>query len=198
MLKEADIRLSENLDLGCVLKEVVKCGQELTHARYGVIAVLKDTPRDFRLNWSPVGQVFPTWIDPSGKAFPKSTSYTISGLNTEERYKLRVRARYNGYSGDWSNVVEDLVASVEASSSAADMAVSPSSPTDLPPFGAVGAANLVRSQPGELTVSWEAPDDSEQPHDLVTTGLGIAECQMLEEAEERTPFFHTFVDFQVR
>ena len=188
-LKEAVIRISENSDLGSVLQYVVKSGQELTHARYGVIAVLKDTPRDFRVNWSPVDQVFPTWIDPSGNAFPKSTSYTISGLNPGEGYKVRVRARYNGYSGDWSNVVEDVVASVEASSSAADMVVSPSSPTDLPPFGAVGAVNLVSSQPGELTVSWEAPDDSEQPHDLITTGLGIAEYQRLEEAVERTPFF---------
>ncbi len=188
-VKEAVIRINENLDLGSVLQEVVESVQELTQARYGVIAIQTETPRDFRVNWCPVGKVFPTWVDSSGNAFPKSTSYTISGLEAGGRFKVRVRARYSGYSGDWSNVVEDDVASVEAGSSAAKMAVSPSSPTDSPLFKAVGAVNLVSSQPGELTVSWDAPDDSEQPHDLITAGMSDAENQRLEEAESRLPFF---------
>ena len=35
------------------------------------------------------------------------------------------------------------------------------------------------NQPGELTVSWDAPDDSGQPHDLFSAGLNAAEHQRL-------------------
>ena len=188
-VKEAVIRICEKQDSRSVLQEVVESVQELTQARCGVIAIQTDTPGDFRVNWSPVGEVFPTWVDPSGNAFPKSTSYTISGLEPGGRYRVRVRARYSGYSGDWSNVVEDVVAPVEAGSSAARKVVSPSSAADSPLFKAVGAVNLVSSQPGELTVSWDAPDDSEQPHDLITAGMSDAEYQRLEEAGSRLPFF---------
>ncbi len=188
-LRETVIRINENIDLGCVLQEVVNSAQALMLARYGVIAILEDKPRDYRVNWSPVSKEFPTWADPSGNAFPKTSSCIISGLNPSERYKVRVRARYSGYSGDWSNLAETVVASAEAETTAANMGVSPPTPTDSPRFRAVGAVNLESKQPGELTMSWDAPDDSGQPHDFITTGLSVAEKQRLEETPGRMPFF---------
>ena len=71
-----------------------------------------DTPRDYRVNWARVGENFPTWTDSSGNAFPTTSSYTITGLDQDVRYKVKVRARYDGPPGDWSGIVEAVVASV--------------------------------------------------------------------------------------
>ena len=64
-----------------------------------------ESPKDYRVNWAPVGDSFPTWTDSSGNAFPTGSSYTISGLAAGERYKVKVRARYHeGGPGDWTDV----------------------------------------------------------------------------------------------
>ena len=81
----------------------------------GVIALSWDapseTPRDYRVNWGPVGQGFPSFRGDVGNAYPTSNSYTISGADEGARYKVRVRARYDsGGPGDWSGVVEVDVA----------------------------------------------------------------------------------------
>ena len=70
-----------------------------------------ETPRDYRISWARVGESFLTWTDLSGNAFPTSSSYTITGLEEGVRYKVKVRARYNGSSGSWTEPVEaDVVA----------------------------------------------------------------------------------------
>ena len=81
----------------------------------GVIALSWDapseTPRDYRVNWGPVGQGFPSFRGDVGNAYPTSNSYTISGVDEGARFKVRVRARYDsGGPGDWSGVVEVDVA----------------------------------------------------------------------------------------
>ena len=45
------------------------------------------------------------------------------------------------------------------------------------------------NQPGELTVSWDAPDDSGQPHDLFSAGLNAAEHQRLLDTPAGMQFF---------
>ena len=72
--------------------------------------VPSETPHDYRISWAKVGESFRTWTDLSGNAFPTSPSYTITGLDAGVRYKVRVRARYNGSSGDWTEPVEADVA----------------------------------------------------------------------------------------
>ena len=70
------------------------------------------TPNDYRLSWARVGENFKTWTDISGNAFPTNSSYTITGLDEGVRYKVKVRARYEGESpGGWSASVEAVVAS---------------------------------------------------------------------------------------
>ena len=69
-----------------------------------------DTPTDYRVNWARVGEDFPTWTDSSGNAFPTTSSYTITGLDQGVRYKVKVRARYDGPPGGWSGIVEVVVA----------------------------------------------------------------------------------------
>ena len=69
-----------------------------------------ETPRDYRISWARVGESFLTWTDLSGNAFPTSASYTITGLEEGVRYKVKVRARFNGSSGPWTEPVEADVA----------------------------------------------------------------------------------------
>ena len=71
---------------------------ELPARRTGrVVDAPTKTPRDYRVNWARVGERFPTWTDLSGNAFPTSSSYTITGLDEGVRYKVKVRARFNGF-----------------------------------------------------------------------------------------------------
>ena len=72
--------------------------------------VPSETPHDYRVSWAKVGESFRTWTDLSGNAFPTSPSYTITGLDAGVRYKVKVRARYNGSAGDWTEPVEADVA----------------------------------------------------------------------------------------
>ena len=81
----------------------------------GEIAVTWDAPssapRDYRINWAPDGENFPSRRNSSGNAFPTSASYTITGLDQGVTYKIRVRARYDGPNGGWAPVVRATVAS---------------------------------------------------------------------------------------
>ena len=87
----------------------------LSSNQAGVLEVSWDapseTPKDYRVGWAKVGENFRTWTDTSVNAFPTSPSYTITGLEAGERYKVHVRARYHsGGPGDWSDEYEADVA----------------------------------------------------------------------------------------
>ena len=74
-----------------------------------------DEPADYRISWAKVGEDFKTWTDQSGNAFPTEPSYTITGLEGGEEYKVMVRARYDGSSGDWSG--EAVITVIESQAS---------------------------------------------------------------------------------
>ena len=61
-----------------------------------------EAPVDYRVSWAKVGESYLTWTDLTGNAFPTATSQTIADLEEGETYKVTVRARYGGTSGDWS------------------------------------------------------------------------------------------------
>ena len=66
--------------------------------------VPSEYPVDYRINWAVETEGFPTWTDLSGNAFPTVNAYTITGLAVDVCYKVRVRARYGGSAGDWTEV----------------------------------------------------------------------------------------------
>ena len=72
-----------------------------------------EEPADYRISWAKEGEDFKTWTDNTGNAFPTEPSYTIPGLEGGEEYKVKIRARYDGSSGDWSG---EAVITVAASS----------------------------------------------------------------------------------
>ena len=61
-----------------------------------------EAPADYRISWAKVGESYLTWTNLTGNAFPAATSQTIADLEEGETYKVTVRARYGGTSGDWS------------------------------------------------------------------------------------------------
>ena len=61
-----------------------------------------EEPGDYRIAWAKVGEGFRTWTDLTVNAFPTTTSHTITDLEEGAEYKVKVRARYDGGSGDWS------------------------------------------------------------------------------------------------
>ena len=77
-----------------------------------------ETPRDYRISWARADQDYPSREDSSANAFPTDTSYTITGLDEGVRYKVRVRARYDGSSGPFSASVEAVIASAPTLTSA--------------------------------------------------------------------------------
>ena len=62
-----------------------------------------EEPKDYRIAWAKVGEGFRTWTDLTVNAFPTTTSHTITDLEEGAEYKVMVRARYDGGSGDWSD-----------------------------------------------------------------------------------------------
>ena len=190
MLNQAVTRIKEKPDLENVLREVIGSALAITDASCGVITFLTDPPRDYRVTWASVDDRFRTWLDPSINAFPLTSPYTITGLNPCQRYMVRVRARYEkGPYGDWSQVAEAGAAPLAHKVTAADAQVPKAAPANSAPYRQVPTLNLVCNQPGELTVSWNAPDDSAQPHDLFSAGLTSAEHQRLVDTPAGMQFF---------
>jgi len=190
MLNQAVARIKEKTDLENVLQEVIDSAREITNASFGVITFLTDPPRDYRVTWAPIDDRFRTWLDPSINAFPMTSPYTITGLDPCQRYMVRVRARYEiGPYGDWSRVAEAGAAPLAHNVTAADAQNTKAAPADSAPYRQVVLLNLACSQPGEITVSWDAPDDSGQPHDLFSAGLNAAEHRLLVDSPAGTQFF---------
>ena len=189
MLNQAVTRIKEITDLENVLQEVIDSAREITNASYGAITFLTDPPRDYRVTWAPIDDRFRTWLDPSINAFPMTSPYTITGLDPCQRYMVRVRARYEiGPYGDWSRVAEAGAAPLAHNVTAADAQNTKAAPADSAPYRQVVLLNLACSQPGELTVSWDAPDDSGRPHDLFSAGLNAAEHQRLVDTQAGMQF----------
>ena len=68
-----------------------------------------ESPQDYRVMYAPIDESYKTWSDPSGNAFPTGASITLTGLDQGVSYKVKVRARYSGSSGPWTEQVEALV-----------------------------------------------------------------------------------------
>ena len=64
----------------------------------------REAPVDYRVNWARKGEDFPTWTDLSANAYPLVNTYTVTGLEIDVCYKFRLRARYGGSAGDWTEV----------------------------------------------------------------------------------------------
>ena len=129
----------------------------------GVLEVSWDaptaTPREYRIMWARVDESFPSYRDNDGNAYPTEPTYTISGLDEDVRYKVKVRARYNDSPGDWSEKAEALVA-------AAPTATATDAPTPMPTDTATPTATATATHTPAATVpptSTPIPTDTATP-----------------------------------
>ena len=58
--------------------------------------VPESNPTDYRVNWAPFQQSFPSWREDYGNDYLADSSLTLQGLDPGVRYKVQVRARYRG------------------------------------------------------------------------------------------------------
>ena len=124
-----------------------------------------EAPVDYRISWAKADESFRTWTDLTGNAFPTVASHAITGLDEGQEYKVIVRARYGGTSGDWSGEVTITVLGVpnddlpntryEQTSTVAVL-----EPT--PPLGPrdIGRIVLNSTSPGTIEAAWDAPSEA--------------------------------------
>ena len=66
-----------------------------------------DAPADYRISWNEADQDdFPSYTEDHGNAYPTEPTYMITGLTPGVRYKVTLRARYNGPAGPWTEAIE--------------------------------------------------------------------------------------------
>ena len=116
-------------------------------------------PSDYRLNWGPADQPFPSWRDALGNEFPRDNGLTLSELTPGASYKLRLRARYNAgayarspWSGPWTAELVVEVADEQADEQAVEDAQEdpPPAPTGL----------RAEATDGVVRLTWDDPDDA--------------------------------------
>ncbi len=74
-------------------------------------------PKDHRVRWKKTSDAsYPSWKDANGNAYPTSNSYTINDLECGISYSVEVRARFNGWSGDWTEASASTLACEDDSS----------------------------------------------------------------------------------
>ena len=107
------------------------------------------TPLDYRVSWARASENFPSARDEPGNAFPTTPSYTTTELEQGVRYQVRVRARYENATGDWSAPAEVVVASASTAKS------------EPPPARPGQPQNLqVEVTHNSVSLSWSAPAES--------------------------------------
>ena len=144
----------------------------------GELAVAWDmpspAPTDYRVDWARPDAEFRSYKVDEGHLYPRGTvtRVSISGLAPGVEYKVRVRARYAGWSGPWSEAsltvsAEPTVAVTVGSQTA------PGSPT-------VADASAATTT---LTISWSAPADGGSP--ISSYELRYIESGASERSDER-------------
>ena len=131
-------------------------------------------PVDYRVDWARSDEEFRSYTVDEGHLYPAGTvsGVSISGLLAGVEYQVRVRARYGGWSGPWSEA--RLTVSGEP-----DAAVRSQTPT-APGAPTVTAAAASATT---LTINWSAPADGGSP--ISSYELRYIESGASERADER-------------
>ena len=153
-----------------------------------------ESPDDYRVVWSKLGESWPSWRDADGNGYPTATSLTISGLDSGAEYRVRVRARFDrgtssARSGPWTAAATHTV-------TAGDDQPLPR-PTGL-------AATVVN---GNVILTWDDPEDDRitgyvifgGPHETLMTDLGETDSGTLTltdtRAESGAPSYYAVRSF---
>ena len=107
-------------------------------------------PADYRVDWARSDEEFRSYTVDENHRYPPGTASAvrISGLAAGVEYKVRVRARYAGWSGPWSEA--SLTVSAERSAAVTVRAQTQTAP-DSPTVSDASATTTT------LTINWNAP-----------------------------------------
>ena len=133
-------------------------------------------PKDYRVSWRKDGQEFLTWKSPNvaglkGNEYPTGSSVTISGLDSNSRYYVRIRARYDsGGPGPWSNTYSAVASpiTVRQNPTAEPTAEPTAVPTAVPDYSPKKVVIEPRSD-RRIYVHW---DDADTPPTNTTVAMG--------------------------
>ena len=142
------------------------------------------TLSDYRVTWTPEGEDFKTNDQTGWFAYPTTNQVTVTGLDAEATYKVRVRARYDdNKKSRWSQVQNG-----EAAPAAAEPADSEPDPTPAPPaqndkedeedeeetvtprhshLAAPTNLRVTSRTIDSITFAWNAPTDSQITHTYI-------------------------------
>ena len=116
-----------------------------------------DGARDYRVAWKPEGEGWKAWDNYDWNAYPTGTGHTITGLEADTTYRVRVKARFgdNPPSG-WSSV--STVTTPEATEPENDQ-IARSTHIEVP-----SGLNITNRRLVGGTVGWTAPSDPATTH----------------------------------
>ena len=150
-----------------------------------------DAPGDYRVSWARDDLSWLPWDASNethrGNSYPggAGTSLTLTGLTGGERYKVRMRSRYNpgtseGRSGPWTDERRQRVTAA-ATATAVPTAAPTAVPTPEPANDEVTNLRLSSDAAGELTITWDDP--SSTPADYRITWAPAGEDYLSYSAE---------------
>ena len=139
-------------------------GLTLTSASPGTLTVSWDaaspTPTDYRVDWAKSTEDYKSWKVDEGHVYlaETATTTTITDLDHDTEYKIRMRARYyrgehegKSWGGPWAT------ATITVAAEPADTPTPEPSPEPTPAAGTIDALAATDDDAGQLALSWAPP-----------------------------------------
>ena len=141
-------------------------GLTLTSTTAGTLTVSWDaaspTPTDYRVDWAKSNEDYKSWKVDEGHVYlaETATTTTITDLNHDTDYKIRMRARYykgehmgKSWGGPWATAT--ITVTGEPAETPTPEPVQEEEPT--PAAGAIDTLTATDDDTGQLVLTWEAP-----------------------------------------
>ena len=141
-------------------------GLTLTSTSAGTLTVSWDaaspTPTDYRVDWAKSGEDYKSWKVDEGHVYlaETATTTTITDLNHDTEYKIRMRARYykgehkgKSWGGPWATAT--ITVTGEPAETPTPEPVQEEEST--PAAGAIDTLTATDDDTGQLVLTWEAP-----------------------------------------
>ena len=139
-------------------------GLTLTSDAPGALTVSWDaaspTPTDYRVDWAKSDEGYKSWKVDEGHKYPapSATTATITDLDHDTEYKIRMRARYykgehmgNSWGGPWAT------ATITVAGEPAGTPTPEPSQDPTPEPGTIDTLGATDDDTGQLVLTWQAP-----------------------------------------
>ena len=137
---------------------------QLTSTTAGTLTVSWDAaspvPTDYRIDWAKSGEDYKSWKVDEGHKYPdpSATTTTITDLDHDTEYKIRMRARYyrgehegKSWGGPWAE------ATITVAGEPAETPTPEPSPEPTPAPGTIDTLAATDDDAGQLVLTWDPP-----------------------------------------